>query len=468
VTSDTLPRWRAAWLDAALLFALGLAVRLPLLLAYPGVHGGDSVARLAFSDRLVLAYQLPLPQLLVLVVRAVAPDPLWTRLVFVSIGAAVAVALARVVGVLAGPWAGRTSGALAALHPLLVYYSLVPYQEGPMLLFLLLAADALLAGRDGRAGLFMGLACLCRYEAWIAAALAIAARRARPLALLRFGWAPALWMLAWRGLSPAGTYVLEVDSIAGRLTRLSFLLGKLREYSGTVLVVLALLGLLVAAWRRDRRWAWGGAYVACFTAVIVLVGPEFPPGSGLVSERLAHVLAVACCALAGLALAAGAASGGRFARARALAAALVVVAIGWPAVRRARDQVREANGDPSLQLAVALARRAAESLRPGERLAVAAPPVPAGALDDYVRKIERVGGDASRARALALSLAHRSPDATRIAAQLARPPATVLEAGEPAALVAVYDDAPGADGWRRGTALGRFVAGPRGVTLYRP
>ena len=56
-----------------------------------------------------------------------------------------------------------------ALHPLLVYYSLVPYQEGPTLLFLLLGAGALLAGRDGRAGFFLGLACLCRYEAWIAA-----------------------------------------------------------------------------------------------------------------------------------------------------------------------------------------------------------------------------------------------------------------------------------------------------------
>ena len=464
--SETVPREPPAWLDSALLLALGLAVRVPLVLAYPGVHGGDSVARLALSDRVVLAYQLPLPQLLVHFVRACAPDPLWTRLVFVAVGAAAAVALARVVGVLAGPFAGRASGVLAALHPLLVYYSLVPYQEGPMLLFLLLAAADLLAERDARAGVFLGLACLCRYEAWIAAALVIVARRARPAALLRFGWAPMLWVLAWRGLSPAGSYVLDVDPMAGRLARLSFLLSKLREYSGTTLVVLALAGLLVAVWRRDSRWAWGGAYVACFTVMIVLAGHEFPPGSGLVSERLAHVPAVACCALAGLALAA--AAEGRFARTRMLAAALLIVAIGWPALRRARDQVREANRDPSLQLAVALAGSAADALRPGERLAVAAPPVPAAALDDYVRKIERVGGDAQRARALALSLTLRSPDATRVAAQLARPPATVVEAGEPAALVAVYDDAPEADAWRRGTTLGRFVAGPRGVTLYRP
>ncbi|HET9314297.1 MAG TPA: hypothetical protein VFQ51_01865, partial [Vicinamibacteria bacterium] len=356
--------------------------------------------------------------------------------------------------------------ALLALHPLLVYYSLVPYQEGPMLLGLLLGAHALLARRENRASLWLGLACLCRYEAWIAAALAAAARRRGWLvAALRYGWAPAAWVLIWRGLSPSGSYVLDLDPTAGRLARLSFLFAKLREYSGDALLLLALVGLVLVAWRRDRRWAWGGAYLASFTLVVVAAGHEFPPGSGLVSERLAHVPAVALCALAGAALGA---SGGDLSRWRWVIAAAAVALIGVPAVRRAQAQVLEANRDPSLQLAVAVARRAGLELRAGDALAVAAPPVPAAALDDYVRKIQRVGGDPARARALALALAGRSPDATRIAAQLARPPATVVEAGTPAALVAVYDDAPEAARWRTGTALARYAAGPRAVTLYRP
>ncbi|HET9314472.1 MAG TPA: hypothetical protein VFQ51_02740, partial [Vicinamibacteria bacterium] len=112
MTDDAAASPRPAWPDAVALLALGLAVRLPLLLAYPGVHGGDSIARLALSDRVVLAYQLPLPQLIVFVTRAVVPDPLATRLVFVIIGCAVPVALARVVSAVATPLAGRCAGAL--------------------------------------------------------------------------------------------------------------------------------------------------------------------------------------------------------------------------------------------------------------------------------------------------------------------------------------------------------------------
>jgi hypothetical protein len=61
-------------------------VRWHLILAHPAVHGGDAVARLAHSGTLVLAYQLPLPQLLVFLARAADPDPTWTRLAFRSRG----------------------------------------------------------------------------------------------------------------------------------------------------------------------------------------------------------------------------------------------------------------------------------------------------------------------------------------------------------------------------------------------
>src|SRR5204862_5539250 len=121
-----------------------------------------SVARLAHSDTLVLAYQLPLPQALVVAARALDPDPRWTRALFAAIGAGVAAALTAVVWRLSGPAAGLAAGALAGAHPMLVYYSIVPYQEGPMLLLLLLGAEALLSGGDVRAGLALGLAALCR------------------------------------------------------------------------------------------------------------------------------------------------------------------------------------------------------------------------------------------------------------------------------------------------------------------
>jgi hypothetical protein len=454
--------------DALLLFTVGLLTRLPLVLAYPGIHGGDSVARLANSHTLVLAYQLPLPQLLVFAARGVDPDPLWTRLVFVLIGSLAPVAMAAAVAAGASGSAGRAAGVLLALHPLIAYYSLVPYQESPMLLFLLAGAAALLRGRDGIAAIALGLACLCRYEAWIAAGLAVIARRKRPArALLLFGSAPALWVLAWQGLSPAGTYVLDLDPAAGRLARLPFLLDKLREYSGDLLIAISLPGAVLAL-RRPGAFRWGAAYVVLFLASVVAAGHEFPPGSGRVSERLAHVPAAALCALAGLALGAaldaGAASS-RSVRALAVTALLAWQALSWS--RRTEALVAEANRDPSLRLAVEVARLANGRLAPGERLAVAAPAVQAAAIEDYVRKVEASGGDSERARGVGRELARHSPDAGRIAAHLARPPGTVVAYGAPAQLLAVFDEATDGVVLPPGAPIARFTAGARGVAVYR-
>jgi hypothetical protein len=450
-----------------LLFTLALLARLPLVFAYPAVYGGDSVARLARSDELVLAYQLPLPQLLVFLARSLSADPLLTRALFATIGALLPLALLRAMR----PWAGDTAALLAALlaalHPLPLYYSLVPYQESPMLVLLLEAACALQQRRERRAGLLLGLACLCRYEAWIAAALAVAARRATPRAVLTFAWAPVLWLAAWQGLSPAGTYVLDPDPGAARWSRVAFLALKLRDYSGWSFLLLAGLGAVAVLRRRERPFLWGALYVFATSLAVIALGHEFPPGSGQVSERLLHIPVVAGCVLAGLGLDAAA----RRARAglplAAAAAAVVALALGQSWLRFARGQIAAANRDPSLSLALSIARVADAELRPGERLAVLAPAVPRGALEDYVRKVERAGGDVARAREIAESLARHSPDSDRVAANLARPPRTVTEEAQGAALVAVFDDAPQSRAQAPGARLARFQAGPRGVTLYR-
>lgn len=456
-------------LDALLLFTLGLALRLPLVFTYPAVHGGDSVLRLARSDTLILGLWLPLPQLVVFMARAVAPDPVWTRLAFVLAGSLVALALAWVVAATAGRAAGCAAGVLGSLHPLLAYYSLVPYQESLMLLLLLAGAGSLLRGNAWLASLTVGLACLCRYEAWIAAALIIAARWRAPLrALALFGWAPLLWVAAWRGLAPAGSYVLDTDRAAGRLSKLPFLFAKLREYSGDTLLLLALAGAIAAAWRRPRRWAWGAAFLVIFLAAQFAIGLEHPPGSGRLNERMAHVPALALCALGGLAL--GSLSERLTWRSIPLGAAVtaaLLAGLGLRWAHRVEALVAEANRDPSLRLAVDVARFAHLHLPPGGRLAVAAPPVEPQAIDAYIRKVEAAGGDVARARALGIELASHSPDLDRIAAHLPRPPGTAIRAGRGvASLVAVFDDAPDAAVWRSLQPLVRFTAGSRAVAVY--
>jgi hypothetical protein len=434
-----------------------------LILGHPGIHGGDSVARLAHSDRLLLAYQLPLPQALVYVTRGLLPDPFWTRLLFAAVGALAAAAVGGAIWLLAGERAAVASGLLLALHPMFVYYSLVPYQEAATVLFLALAAGARLCARPRWAALFLGMACLCRYEAWIAAGLFALHDRRRPTQALLHLWAPALWMLAWGGLSPGGTYVLDLDPEAARLPRLWFLLGKLREYTGTPVLVLAALG---AAWigrRGDSRWAWGLAFAGLVVLAVVLAGHEFPPGSGIVSEREVHVPAAAVCVLAGAAfgwLPAG------WRGAVPAAAALIFVGLRW--MGQAQSHVAMAGQDPSLRLAVSVARVAHGELPPGAHLGVVAPAVSAQALEDYVRKVGQAGGDTRRAREVATRLADRSPDADRVAAHLPRHPGTVLTRGpDVPALVAVFEDAGVPSPWPLGPPVHRAQSGGRAVTVFR-
>lgn len=458
------PLARASTRGGALsLLGLALLPRFALILAHPGVYGGDATARLARSDELVLAYQLPLPQLVVVLARALAPDPLWTRLAFAGIGALVAPLVARALAPELGARAAWFGGALAALHPLLLYYSLVPYQESLLLSLLLLAGAALRQRRDAAASLFLGLACLSRYEAWIAAALLVVARRRRPLrALVLFGWAPLLWVAAWGGLAPAGTYVLDLDPFSA-LSRLDSLWQKLREYSGWGAPLLALAGGVLARRRFGPALAWGAGYSVLVLAAIAVAGHEFPPGSGRLSERLAQLPALVVCALAGLALGTLAGSARRWAAPLAVAL-LLFQAQAW--LRFSLGLVSAATREPSLRLAVEVARLAGRELRAGERLAVLGPPVPQAAIEDYIRKVERSGGDARRARSIATSLTRRSPDADRVAANLARSPDSVVGLAPGAALVAVFDDAPDRP-LDAGVLLARFEAASRGVSVYR-
>jgi len=455
--------------DLLLLLALGLATRFAMILRYPAVHGSDSVLRLARSDQILIGYWLPLPQVVVYLARALDPDPFWTRAAFALGGALAPVALAAVVARTAGAASGRAAGVLLSMHPFVAYYSTVPYQEAVMLPLLLAAGQALLAGRERLAGLGLGLACLCRYEAWLAAALAAASRWRTPLrALLFFGWAPLLWCAAWGGFAPPGTYVLDLDLAAGHARRLAFLLAKLREYAGDTWLLLAVLGAVAALRRRPRGWGWSAAFLAGVLAALALVGHEYPPGSGLISERMAHLPAVALCALAGLGI--GAAWDAREGRRGALPARLALcgltawLCVGW--LHRSWTLLADANRDPSLRLALAVAQLADERLTKGGRLAVAAPRLPDSAAAAYLGKVESAGGDVERASAVAREI--HVPDAYRVRAHIARSPHAVVLAGEePVEMIAVFDDAPDADRWREGRLVARFAFGDRGVSVYR-
>lgn len=443
----------------ALSFALAAAVRVALALAFPTLHGGDAAARIAHADTLVLGYQLPVPQVFVALGKALSDDPVLVRLIFCLWGAALAAGMTALLALAIGSRAAVFGGLLFAFDPVLIHYSIVPYQE-PVAYGLLAWAFYLAASNRNRLGAFaMGAACLCRYEAWLflpVFAWISGAPRIAALAGL-----PVLgWIAWWQGLAPGGLYVLDIDAQANRFSRVVFLTGKFIEYETGFVLALAGAALVLTAVDRNRVVLKSGAALVLAIAVVVVFGHEYPPGSGLVSERMIHLPVLLCLSLAAFAL-------DRLAARSRPAFVLCLVATLVFAGRGARFEVallRAAAQEPDL----ALARKVATTLE-GQRsrsecVTVAAPSVDPALLQAYVSKVGASFGDVGRARIRALELSDSSPDRDRIAAHLKARAGTVrAEPGCP--WLVIVDDAQRVPA--SATLIAELTAGPRRARVLR-
>src|SRR6476661_3414757 len=71
---------------------VGLLVRIAFIHVHPAIYGGDTLARIMNADRILLAYQLPLLQLLIYLVNLVSSDSLLIRYLMSLVGALAGVA----------------------------------------------------------------------------------------------------------------------------------------------------------------------------------------------------------------------------------------------------------------------------------------------------------------------------------------------------------------------------------------
>ena len=155
--------------DLLLVFALGLAFRLVLLLVYPVPFGNDAAGRFYFRDTIWTWHWLPFTQLLVYAGFKLAHSVFVVRLLFALAGSLAAVAFTCYLQKIATRRAALIGGVLFALNAQFVFLSLMPYQE---VLFLGLFFGALSFFVDEKkrlapslAGyLLLGRACLTRYE----------------------------------------------------------------------------------------------------------------------------------------------------------------------------------------------------------------------------------------------------------------------------------------------------------------
>jgi hypothetical protein len=414
-----------SWRNIALLFLLGLIVRLVFIHLHPAIYGGDSVMRMMNTDKILIAYQLPLLQLLLYLANCVSDNPLWVRYLMSLLGALAGVAFYLLSCTLWGRWVGFASSLFFVFNPLLLVHSIVPYQEILMLLTLCLGLYYLFRSDPNqnlwRASLLLGLACLTRYEAWMVtavAALFYGFSRAPNSSiipsgsLLRigayFGWAPLLWLVFQRGLSPEGTFVLEGVSESGRFYRVPYIMGMTLYHAGPLVLLLAVPGLF-DFWKRSL-WRIRRVQMLLVTALLLVTGLIFsahgvpPDPARYVTDREAHWPILWIFWVAGLGLskikewlqpaAELARSKEEPIRLRLLKNAyllVLLIALLWGLYETNR-RIVSLTSQPNLSVDFAVARYLERHLPAEAKALVFAKPLPPSAVQDYLDKAHSKSG----------------------------------------------------------------------------
>lgn len=367
--------------------ATALLVRLGLIFSYPIVFGGDSMLRLMNSDRILISYQLPLLQAMIFTLSRFFSSLLSVRLLMAALSAFAAVAFYRFALDFASPRAALSAAMLFGTNPFITPVSIVPYQEILLLGCLLMALHKFFRKREVSASIWLALACLTRFEAWVACpVLAVVAwRRGRPLwkSALWFGWAPVLWLAFRRGLSEPGTFVLDRAFSLDRLYRLYYLVGHTLTNATVPTLALAAMGVYTVIRERgdrDPRLRTLAAILGLFAVAILFSAHGEPPDTNrYVTTREIHIPLVLVTLLAAIGCQ-------QFPR---LAIPLVAAGIAL-GVTGARRFVVHETSRPEIRLGYEVAHYLDSRLSSGGTVVILSPPLE---YDLYLRRLRETGGE---------------------------------------------------------------------------
>lgn len=265
--------WYWSAFPALALALIAAALRLELLLRYPLLYDGDAYGRWLERSNPFQAPWVPLFQLCIFLLTRVADSIFAVQLLAVCFGVTAILAFWLLLYRAFGASIAYLGALALALQPLLIVFSIVPYQEG---LFLTLACLALwLALLPGKPrwrwlALVVGLAALTRYEGWLLALLLwllLLWRQKKAGTLgwrfaagsaLALGWAPLLWIVLQRNISPTGFQTLTPTlNPTSLLTTVSALWPVWSLQLGLVGSILVLGGFVWLGWQ-----AWHGSELA--------------------------------------------------------------------------------------------------------------------------------------------------------------------------------------------------------------
>lgn len=331
---------------AIALGALALVHRLVLIHAFPTLFAWDAFTRLLEPTRLVVRHWMPVPQLPVFLVHAAGGDVDAVRVAYAGVACAALAILGAVVARVHGRGIATASVALVAAVPVFAIHSIVPYQEGALLLFLGAflwlrePTDAATGRPDAKlrealAAASLAFACLCRYEAWLFAAIfALRPLLARDVRTLRVFAPSALAIAGWLfflpgidGVNPlADPAAAVLPPTSGPAEVAASMFGLVIMGLRPWILVFAAFGLAAALRRNDAFGRELPAFaLGCFALALARA---VHTGAG--NQRMALLVVVIALVYApiGLAWALERANLPRPAR-RALFAGATALAVGW-------------------------------------------------------------------------------------------------------------------------------------------
>ena len=414
---------RLLW-DRLFILATILVLHLLLGYRYPIIYGGDTIIRLVNYPIIQIAYQLPLLQVMIHWTMRwfQSPHGIWTLMGLIS-GAAGAGLHALTWEITHDRMAARLASLFFICHPFVLFYSRVPYQEPLLMACLSWGFCFLFRSRARRnvipASVCFGLASFTRYEGWIAAVVAFLyyiwregvenkgfSWRAAARSAALFGWAPAVWILWQRGLSPGGTFVVDAGFEWGRLYRPYFVTRTVIWWTGSAVATLMLFGILFSirgVQERSIRLSHAvlGFFLSLFLIAMVISAHGIEPDPvRLVTEREAFVPIGILLMYAGAgasrlvhAISSQFPASPGLGRAIPLALLLLIAALG---AARGIQRIRRANFDPEVHSAFQVARFLAER---NARALILAKPLPSSEIENYLSRAERKQGKEGREKA---------------------------------------------------------------------
>jgi hypothetical protein len=314
--------------DLLFIFALAFLFRVALLLLFPVPYGNDAAGRLYFRDTLWTWHWLPVTQALVYASFATTQSIGAVRLVFAAATSLAAMAFTFYLQTFASRRAALIGGVVFATNSLLVFLSLMPYQE---VVFLgLLFGSLAFFNRDAddshhqknfiAGAILYGLACLTRYEAWFLLPALLFARTRRALQthdnargflqetvkdIIALCWGPTLWLfINWHIWGNPAAFLFHRADRAfyawaphGEIMRIINYLGLMLYWLacfGSPLALLALPGAWVV-WKNRKKLVpvlWPSLLLLALELafLIFVAGREFATANRFASVPVAILL----------------------------------------------------------------------------------------------------------------------------------------------------------------------------------